>query len=488
MEPISIKSSPQAAAKSAEADEIRALKPPVDPATLTHRNLLDGPFWHAIPAYRGVSEEEFLDHKWQMKNTITRPDKFLAAVQDLVTDEFYKDVEAGFHKAPMSVRVSPYLLSLIDWKDPYSDPLRRQFIPVASKLLPDHPKLTLDSLHEQDDAPVSGLTHRYRDKALFLTLDTCPVYCRFCTRSYAVGLDTDEVHKVSLKTHSDRWDKVFRYVASRPELEDIVISGGDSYNLRAAQIRQIGETLLDMPNILRIRFATKGPAVMPQKILSDEDWMRELTWVVDYGRKKHKEVVVHTHFNHPNEITAITKRAMDALFERGITVRNQCVLQRGVNDTVQAMRELVRRLSFCNVQAYYVYIHDLVKGVEDLRTTVQTALDLEKNVRGDTAGFNTPTFVCDAPGGGGKRNIHSFEHYNRETGIAVYTSPAVKPGYFMYFDPIDTLAKDVQERWKDPAQQDQMVQDALAAAKQQLRVAAPSSSIPLGDIDGPLHE
>ena len=218
--------------------------------------------------------------------------------EDLAPADFVEDVSQGFHRAPMSVRVSPYVLSLIDWADPYRDPLRTQFIPVGSRMLPNHPKVGLDSLHEQDDAPVSGLTHRYRDKALFLTLDTCPVYCRFCTRSYAVGLDTDEVHKVSLKTHSDRWDKVFRYVASRPELEDIVISGGDSYNLRAAQIRQIAETLLDMPNILRIRFATKGPAVMPQKILTDEDWMRELTWAVDYGRKKHKEVVVHTHFNH----------------------------------------------------------------------------------------------------------------------------------------------------------------------------------------------
>ena len=107
----------------------------------------------------------------------------------------------------MSVRVSPYLLSLIDWARPYEDPLRRQFIPVASRLLPDHPELTLDSLHEQEDAPVPGLTHRYRDKALFLALDTCPVYCRFCTRSYAVGVDTEEVEKFHVKAHADRWAK-----------------------------------------------------------------------------------------------------------------------------------------------------------------------------------------------------------------------------------------------------------------------------------------
>jgi len=455
----------------------RSYRTPVDRGSLSHRQLLGGRFWQAIPAYRNVSEAEFLDHRFQMKNTITRPDRLLAAVQDLVSREFYADVEVGFRRAPMSLRVSPYLLSLIDWQHPYEDPLRRQFIPVASRLLPDHPKLTLDSLHEQADAPVPGLTHRYRDKALFLTLDTCPVYCRFCTRSYAVGLDTEEVQKVSLKTTSERWGQVFDYIRSRPELEDIVVSGGDAYNLRASQVRQIGETLLAMPNILRLRFATKGPAVMPQKLLTDDEWLAELTWVVERGRSLHKEVVVHTHFNHPNEITEITKRAMDLLFERGITVRNQTVLQRGVNDTVPAMRELVRRLSYCNVHPYYVYMHDLVKGVEDLRTTLQTGLDLEKHVRGDTAGFNTPTFVCDAPGGGGKRNVHSYEHYDRETGIAVYTAPSVKAGRFLYFDPIDTLAADAQARWRDPVERDRMIADARAAAEAALERNARASSI-----------
>ena len=169
----------------------------------------------------------------------------------------------------MSIRVSPYLLSLIDWANAYNDPLRRQFVPVASRLLPDHPKLTLDSLHEQADAPVPGLTHRYPDKALFLALDTCPVYCRFCTRSYAVGVDTDEVEKVSLKATEERWERAFRYISERPELEDIVVSGGDSYQLKARQITLIGNRLLEMPNIRRIRFATKGPAVMPMKLITD---------------------------------------------------------------------------------------------------------------------------------------------------------------------------------------------------------------------------
>ena len=445
------------------ADEpIRHLKPLVDPSTLHHRQLLDGAFWQRIPAYRTVDEATFLDHSWQAKNSITNPAKLLAAVQDLVPQSFYDDVIEGFRRAPMSIRVSPYLLSLIEWGDPYNDPLRRQFVPVASRLLPDHPKLTLDSLHEQADAPVPGLTHRYPDKALFLTLDTCPVYCRFCTRSYAVGVDTDEVEKVSLKATEERWERAFHYIAERVELEDIVVSGGDSYQLKARQITLIGNRLLEMPNVRRIRFATKGPAVMPMKLITDIEWLDALTAVVERGRKLHKEVVLHTHFNHPSEITAITKRALDGVFERGIITRNQSVLQRGVNDSVAAMQLLVKRLGHCQVHPYYVYVHDLVKGVEDLRTTLDTALMIEKHVRGLTAGFNTPTFVVDAPGGGGKRDAHSYEYYDRESGISVYTAPSVKAGQlFLYFDPLDQLSEAARRRWAVPDEQDLMVKLSL---------------------------
>ncbi|MEZ4360864.1 MAG: KamA family radical SAM protein [Kofleriaceae bacterium] len=462
---------------AATPEEIRHLKPRVDPSSLLHRQLLDGHFWGKIPAYREIDEATFLDHSWQAKNSITNPTKLLAAVQDLVPQSFYDDVVAGFARAPMSLRVSPYLLSLIDWSDPYNDPLRRQFVPVASRLFPDHPKLTLDSLHEQADAPVPGLTHRYPDKALFLSLDTCPVYCRFCTRSYAVGVDTDHVEKVSLKATEDRWHRAFQYIRERPELEDIVVSGGDSYQLKARQISLIGNTLLEMPNIRRIRFATKGPAVMPMKLITDLEWVDALTAVVERGRKLHKEVVLHTHFNHPNEITAITKRALDGLFERGVIVRNQSVLQRGVNDTIETMQLLVKRLGHCQVHPYYVYVHDLVKGVEDLRTTLQTALDIEKAVRGTTAGFHTPTFVVDAPGGGGKRVAHSFEHYDRDTGISVYAAPSVKPGFFLYFDPVDTLAPEVQERWADKGEQQKMVAQAIEAAHAAVADSAHASSV-----------
>jgi lysine 2,3-aminomutase len=429
---------------------------------LEYRKLQQGEFWRKIPAFAKVLQDEFLDYKWQIKNSISSPEKLVETIGGYVNGDFIAAINRGFYLAPMTVRVTPYLLSLIDWDDPWNDPIRKQFIPVANQLTEDHPMLTLDSLHEQKDSPVPGLTHRYADKALFLAVNSCPVYCRFCTRSYAVGADTETVKKVDLPLNSKYWEAAFQYIESCPELEDIVISGGDTYNLSAEAIQKIGFRLLQMPNIQRIRFATKGLAVMPMKILSDEKWIDALTEVVLLGRKLHKQVAIHTHFNNAQEITMISKLATDKLFERGIPTRNQSVLLRGVNDTSEKMQLLVKRLSYINVQPYYVYQHDMVQGVEDLRTSVQTMIKIEKDVRGVTAGFNTPTFVLDAPGGGGKRCIHSYEHYNPETGISVYTAPSVKPGqYFMYFDPLHSLSESVRQAWRDPKKQQQMCLDAM---------------------------
>lgn len=464
--PLTLVREPRDAAVLAPA----AKKPPASQSALAHRELRRGAWWQRIPAYRGVDEATFLDHAWQSKNSIIKVAKLVEAIADMVPAGFIEDLENGMKRAPMSVRVSPYIVSLIDWEHPYEDPLRTQFFPLASRLLPDHPKLGLDTLAEQADAPVPGLTHRYADKALFLPLDTCPVYCRFCTRSYAIGLDTDEVEKVHLRPNEERWNRAYAYIASRPELEDIVVSGGDAYQLRAAHLEAIGDALLAIPNVRRMRFATKGPAVMPMKILTDAAWLDALTRVVDRGRKLRKDVVLHTHFNHPTEITGITEAAMGLLFERGIVVRNQTVLIRGVNDDIETMALLVKRLGHVNVHPYYVYLHDMVRGVEDLRTSVDTALHIEKHVRGATAGFNTPTFVVDLPGGGGKRDAHSYEYYDRDTGISVYSAPSVKPGQlFMYFDPLHELSTHKKRRWKSASEQQAMIEDALRKARGRAR-------------------
>ena len=426
------------------------------------RQFREDEFWKKIPLWKDIDYKTFIDHKWQEKNAIINHKKLLKTIQDLVDPDFLEDAKNGFSQAPMAVRVSPYLLSLISWETPITCPIRRQFLPLASQLLPDHPMLRFDSLNEQADSPVKGLTHRYEDKVLFLALDTCPVYCRFCTRAYAVGSSTITAEKVSIKASRERWGNVFKYLREHKEIEDVVISGGDSYRLKPSQIKEISQELLKIDHIRRFRFGTKGPAVMPMKILTDHEWVDTLSYWTEKARKQYKEVCVHTHFNHASEITKITQDALNLLFAKGIKVRNQSVFQKDVNDSSEDMRMLVKKLSYMNVQPYYVYVHDLTAGTEDMRTSVKTAMNVEKQVRGITAGFNTPLFVVDAPSGGGKRAIHSCEWYDTLTGISVWRAPSVKPGQkFLYFDPLHSLRPDIQEAWQQENLRDGMIECAL---------------------------
>lgn len=438
------------------------LKEAVDQNDLYHRHFVESDFWNQIPAFSGVSRKEFYQVKFQNRNTVRKVDQLEEYTKDLVDPAFIQDVRKGIEEAPMNLSVSPYILSLINWKEPYLDPLRIQFIPVHSRFLEDHPMLTLDSLGEQTDSPVPGLVHRYFDKALFLPLDVCPVYCRFCTRSYAIGGDTDTVDKMRFKNAPKKWKEAFAYIASRPEIEDVVISGGDAYMLVPDRLRQIGEILMDIPHVRRMRYASKGPAVMPMKILTDKAWTDALVDVVNTGREKGKEVVLHTHFNSANEITNITREAMLHLFKLGVTVRNQSVLISGVNDTPEEMIHLIRKLSYMNVQPYYVYQHDMVPGTEDMRTSVKKTVELEKAVRGVTAGFNTPLFVTDAPGGGGKRDVHSYDFYDETTGISVYRSPSVDDSkLYIYFDPIHALPEEGRKLWEDDSLHEDLIQNAI---------------------------
>ena len=419
-------------------------------------------FWRKIPLWADVDCKTFIDHRWQEKNAITNHKKLLNTIQDLVSTDFLEDAKEGFQRAPMATRITPYLLSLMNWDNPAECPIRKQFLTLASHLQPDHPMLRFDSLNEQKDSPVKGLTHRYEDKVLFLALDTCPVYCRYCTRAYAVGNSTAAAEKVSIKASRDRWGDIFEYLRTHKEVRDVVISGGDSFRLKASQIKELGENLLKIEHIRRFRFATKGLAIMPMKILTDNDWTDAVCDIVDKARQQYKEVCIHTHFNHSSEITEITQDAMNLLFSRGVKVRNQSVFQNGVNDTVESMVSLVKDLSHINVQPYYVYVHDLTGGTEDMRTSVQTAIKVEKSVRGITAGFNTPLFVVDAPGGGGKRDAHSYEWYDKYSGISVWEAPMVKPDQkFLYFDPLHSLQEDAKMAWMNKTAREDMIQHAL---------------------------
>ncbi|KXT05234.1 hypothetical protein AC578_8401 [Pseudocercospora eumusae] len=340
--------------------------------------------------------------------------------------------------APMSVRLTPHMLSVANWNDPLSDPIRRQFIPLGSTITPDHPALTLDSLRETDDSPVPGLVHRYPDKVLFLATSVCPVYCRFCTRSYAVGSNTESVTKASQKPGRKRWETMFEYIQSNPAVQDVVVSGGDSYYLQPAQLRLVGERLLSIPNVQRIRFATKGLGVCPMRILDAADeWSDVFIELSNQGRAMGKQVAMHTHINHPREMTWVTEKAARLLFQKGVMLRNQSVLLKGVNDDVPTMSSLVRRLADLNIQPYYVYQSDMVRGVEDLRTPLSKILELERHIRGTIAGFMMPQFVVDLPGGGGKRLANSFETYDEESGVSTWKAPGVAGDeVFTYHDPV----------------------------------------------------
>ena len=431
------------------------------PAAITaHREFRNDEFWKSIPGWKDVSRELFSDHLWQAKNSIRKVEQVKKVLGDRLSDELYDDIIGGQTITPMNIRITPYVFALIDWENPYTDPLLKQFLPLKSRFLPDHPFHMSDSLSEDDDSPVPLLTHRYPDKVLFLPLTICPVYCSYCTRSRVVGGGTDAVDKDSYGAKQSNWDIVFEYIANNPEIEDVVISGGDAYNLTPKQVDYIGKSLLDIPHIRKIRYATKGIAIYPQKVLTDHAWFKAMSEVTHYGRERFKQVVIHTHFSSPNEITEWSKLAMEKLYAAGIPVRNQAVLQEGVNNDIDMMVMLTKKLSYINIQPYYVYVHDMVPGCEHFRTTLREAIELEKNIRGITAGFNTPTFVCDAPGGGGKRHVASFEHYDEFHGISVWKAPNVKPGQvFFYFDPIHKLSKEAQKVWADKEAREKVLAD-----------------------------
>ncbi|EAQ90911.1 hypothetical protein CHGG_02846 [Chaetomium globosum CBS 148.51] len=427
-----------------------AAPPPVRPVVSAYPQNRDE-FWRKVPLWGNISAKEFLSHSWSLFKFLetTLPEEVpydKSGTRMQTRDEFIQDVFEGITAATMAVRMTPYILSRINWHNPRHDPIARQFLPLKSRMIPDHPKLTLDSLHEEADSPVKGLVHRYPDKALFLPTSVCPTYCTFCTRSYAVGADTATVSKASLKPGRRRWDEALAYIASQPQLQDIVVSGGDAYYLQAEQLEQLGERLIAIPHIRRFRFASKGLAVAPGRVLdrSGDGWTDALVRVSDRARRAGKAVAWHTHFNHPSEISWVTEAAAQRLFEEGVMVRNQSVLLRGVNDDVETMGALIRGLANNNIFPYYVYQCDMVKSVEHLRTPLRTILDLEAKLRGSIAGFMMPSFVVDLPGGGGKRLACSYESYDRATGISRYTAPAVtgrdkENKVYEYYDPVNSL-------------------------------------------------
>jgi lysine 2,3-aminomutase len=397
--------------------------------------------------FRDVSPSSFLDHHWQDRNSVIRFQQLERLLDGVISQAALDEMGRGLSKVGMSLRITPYILSLIDWSAVESDPIRRQFLPMHFELEEDHPCLSVDSLSERETSPVPGLVHRYPTKVLFIATSVCPVYCQYCTRSYAVGQDTLALQKEHVAS-ARNWGPALDYIRDHPEIEDVVLSGGDVARLKPAVITRLGVALLEIPHIRRLRLATKSLCVEPMKILNDDAWFRAIVDLVEQGRRLFKDVCLHTHFNHPSEVTDLVEAGMRRLHSEGVHVRNQAVLLRGVNDDALTQIELMAELGRNNIHSYYVYTCDMVLGIEHFRVPLKTAQSLEKQVRGTTTGFNTPLYVVDAPGGGGKRDVHSAEFENAQLGIHGFRAPAIDPSrIYFYLDPLRSLSEAARAAW-----------------------------------------
>ncbi|MDR2586331.1 MAG: lysine 2,3-aminomutase, partial [Prevotellaceae bacterium] len=325
--------------------------------------------------FSGVPDEQWNDWKWQVKNRIETLNELKKFIH--LTDE----EEEGVKKSLTTLRmaITPYYLSLIDADNPHC-PIRKQSVPTGAELYQSSADL-LDPLHEDEDSPVPGLTHRYPDRVLFLITDMCSMYCRHCTRRRFAGQTDGE-------STSERIEKSIEYIAKTPQVRDVLLSGGDALLVSDNRLEYIIQRLRAIPHVEIIRIGTRTPVVCPQRITDD---------LVNMLKKYHP-IWVNTHFNHPNEITQEATLACAKLADAGIPLGNQSVLLRGVNDCVYVMKKLVHQLVKIRVRPYYIYQCDLSMGLEHFRTPVSKGIEIIENLRGHTSGYAVPTFVVDAPG------------------------------------------------------------------------------------------
>jgi lysine 2,3-aminomutase len=326
-----------------------------------------------------ATDEQWNDWKWQVKNRIETFDQLKKYIP--LTPEEEEGVKKSLETLRMAI--TPYYLSLID-KDNPDCPIRMQAVPYIEELN-QSPYDLLDPLHEDGDSPVPGLTHRYPDRVLFLITDMCSMYCRHCTRRRFAGQNDSQ-------SPSDRIQQGIDYIARTPQVRDVLLSGGDALMVSDKMLESIIQRLRAIPHVEIIRIGTRTPVVCPQRIT--EDLVNML--------KKYHPIWVNTHFNHPDEITPETTLACERMANAGIPLGNQSVLLRGINDCVHIMRRLVHGLVKIRVRPYYIYQCDLSIGLKHFRTTVSKGIEIIEGLRGHTSGYAVPTFVVDAPGGGGK--------------------------------------------------------------------------------------
>lgn len=326
-----------------------------------------------------VTDEQWNSWHWQVKNRIETLEQLKKYVE--LTEEEEEGVKESLKTIRMAI--TPYYLSLIDKNNPHC-PIRKQAIPTKAELYRSPFDLE-DPLHEDTDSPVPGLTHRYPDRVLFLITDMCAMYCRHCTRRRFAGQKDGS-------SPSERIDQAIEYIARTPQIRDVLLSGGDALLVPDARIEYILKKLREIPHVEVIRFGSRTPVVMPQRITP------EFVEMI----KKYHPIWLNTHFNHSNEITEESAEACARLANAGVPLGNQTVLMRGINDCTHVMKKLVHDLVKIRVRPYYIYICDLSLGISHFRTPVSKGIEIIENLRGHTSGYAVPTFVVDGPGGGGK--------------------------------------------------------------------------------------
>ncbi len=332
--------------------------------------------------FPNVSDAEWNDWHWQVKNRIETLEDLKKYIE--LTPDEEEGVKACLGTLRMAI--TPYYLSLIQPGDP-KDPVRLQAIPTAKELHQADADL-LDPLHEDEDSPAPGLTHRYPDRCLLLITDQCSMYCRHCTRRRFAGQ-----HDAGMPV--DQVDQAIEYIRNTPQIRDVLLSGGDALLVSDERLEYIIAKLREIPHVQIVRIGSRTPVVLPQRITP------ELCNML----KKYHPIWLNTHFNHPNEITEEAAAACARLADAGIPLGNQSVLLAGINDCVFTMKKLVNDLVRIRVRPYYIYQCDLSMGLEHFRTPVSKGIEIIEGLRGHTSGFCVPTFVVDAPGGGGKTPV-----------------------------------------------------------------------------------
>ena len=326
-----------------------------------------------------ATDKEWNDWQWQIRNRIRHLDQLERMLR--LSDDERAAVEMIQSKLP--VGITPYFMSLLAKDDP-NDPLRRTVVPTVSEFTKS-PGEDDDPLGEEDQSPVRGLVHRYPDRVLLLVLDFCSTYCRYCTRSRVVG------HGAIYPSRS-RLEQAIDYIRSTPSVRDVLISGGDPLTLNDERLNWLLSRLREISHVEIIRIGTKIPAVLPQRITPN---------LVRMLRRYHP-LWMSLHFTHPAECTPETYRACERLANAGIPLGSQTVLLKGINDSVETMKALCHHLMRMRVRPYYLYQCDPISGSSHFRTPVTKGLEIIRGLRGFTTGYAVPTYVIDAPGGGGK--------------------------------------------------------------------------------------